>query len=40
VESAVVKLMFLLGQNLQGAELLNSVAMPLRGELTDYSVLY
>jgi L-asparaginase len=40
VESAVVKLMFLLGQNLQGADLRNSVALPLRGELTDYSVLY
>lgn len=38
-ESALAKLMFLLGQKVEGEQLRNAVALSLRGELTDYSVL-
>jgi len=38
-ESALVKLMFLLGQGLTGENLRTQVSISLRGELTDYSVL-
>lgn len=38
-ESALVKLMFLLGQGLTGESLRTQVSISLRGELTDYSVL-
>jgi len=38
-ESALVKLMFLLGQGLVGEELRTQVSISLRGELTDYSIL-
>lgn len=38
-ESALAKLMFLLGQKVEGEQLRNSMALSLRGELTDYSVL-
>ena len=38
-EAALTKLMFLLGQGLRNEELKTAMALSLRGELTDYSVL-